>query len=352
MSANEKKEVTAHIDEELYMEILQYLAEHDIDMSIFVEQALKNELNMKREKNMENLRTLAFQVSEEFFQRIKTYLRRYDIKQKDFVIGLIEKELNREQAEREKAGETQEENAPVEEFEVNSEESENTAEEQPEGVDENNSETFSEEAEDYIEEQEDTDIGETEDFGVAEFVEQPEAAAENDSEPISEEMEEYAEEQDNADISETEDFGVVEDNNAEDLSEGSEDEYIAADALYPYIKAVWSSDGKSANSLLENSAENIATFILRHKDDGEISFLTPDDIEMMTAYGGAVVTASDTDYLDSELNSALSRLASRKRLPKVKEVISGEEQEYTESDAEEAETSEPEDEETAPVMAM
>ncbi len=436
MPINEKKEVTVQIDEELYAEILQYLAEHGIDMSIFVEQALQNELNMKGEKNMGNLRTLAFQVPEEFFQRVKVYLQRHGIKQKDFVIGLIERELDREQAEREKASETQEdvsaaqeENAPVDDFEDNSEESENTAEEQaettigddsetvseetedyieeqedtdigeteafnavedeeqPETVVEDGSESVSEEAEEYTEEQEDTDIGETEDFNAAENEEQPEAVAENDSEMVSEETEEYTEEQEDTDIGETEDFdaaeneeqpeAATEDNSetvseemedyieeqedsdiretegfdTEALPENNEDENMAADAEYPYIRAVWTADGQTTDCALENSTENIASFILRHKDDGEISFRTPDDAEVMTASGGAVMTASDTDYLDNELNPALTKLSSRRRLPKIKEVDYGEEPEYTTDDLEE-ETNESENEETAPVMAM
>lgn len=358
MPINEKKEVTVQIDEELYAEILQYLAEHGIDMSIFVEQALQNELNMKGEKNMGNLRTLAFQVPEEFFQRVKVYLQRHGIKQKDFVIGLIERELDREQAEREKASETQEdvsaaqeENAPVDDFEDNSEESENTAEEQAETTIGDDSETVSEETEDYIEEQEDTDIGETEDFNAAEDEEQPEVTAEDDSEMVSEEAEDYIEEQDNADIGESEDFDAAEDNDTEALPENNEDENMAADAEYPYIKAVWTADGQTTDCTLENSADNIASFILRHKDDGEISFRTPDDAEVMTASGGAIVAALDTDYLDNELNPALSRLSSRKRLPKIKEVDYGEEPEYMAADTE-AETREPEDEEAAPVMAM
>ena len=394
MPINEKKEVTVQIDEELYAEILQYLAEHGIDMSIFVEQALQNELNMKGEKNMGNLRTLAFQVPEEFFQRVNLYLQRHGIKQKDFVIGLIERELDREQAEREKASETQEdvsaaqeENAPVDDFEDNSEESENTAEEQAETTIGDDSETVSEETEDYIEEQEDTDIGETEAFNAVEDEEQPETVVEDGSESVSEEAEEYTEEQEDTDIGETEDFNAAEneeqpeaatEDNSETVSEemedyieeqedsdiretegfdtealpeNNEDENMAADAEYPYIRAVWTADGQTTDCALENSTENIASFILRHKDDGEISFRTPDDAEVMTASGGAVMTASDTDYLDNELNPALTKLSSRRRLPKIKEVDYGEEPEYTTDDLEE-ETNESENEETAPVMAM
>ena len=52
----------------------------------------------KEEKNMENRKTLAFQVSEDLFLRIKEYLQRNNMTQKEFVIHLIERELDRDQA--------------------------------------------------------------------------------------------------------------------------------------------------------------------------------------------------------------------------------------------------------------
>ena len=56
---------------------------------------------IKEEKNMENMRTVAFQVPESLFQRIKDYLHRNNMTQRQFLLGLIETELDREQAERE-----------------------------------------------------------------------------------------------------------------------------------------------------------------------------------------------------------------------------------------------------------
>ena len=75
---------------------------------------LLTEYYEKKEKKMENTRTLAFQVPEEMFQRIKDYLAVEServgrkISQREFILGLIENAL--EQAE-ESAGESTEEPA-------------------------------------------------------------------------------------------------------------------------------------------------------------------------------------------------------------------------------------------------
>ena len=64
---------------------------------------LLTEYYEKKEKKMENTRTLAFQVPEELFQRIKDYLAAEServgrkISQREFILGLIENAL--EQAE-------------------------------------------------------------------------------------------------------------------------------------------------------------------------------------------------------------------------------------------------------------
>ena len=74
-------------------------------MGEFVTLALTNELHpkiqIKEEKNMENRKTLAFQVSVDLFLRIMEYLQRYNMTQKEFVIHLIVRELDRDQAMRE-----------------------------------------------------------------------------------------------------------------------------------------------------------------------------------------------------------------------------------------------------------
>ncbi len=73
-------------------------------MGDFVALALQDELrpqfNIKEEKTMGNMRTLAFQVPEELFQQIKDYLQRNNMTQKEFVIGLIETEINRDLTQR------------------------------------------------------------------------------------------------------------------------------------------------------------------------------------------------------------------------------------------------------------
>ena len=104
------KGVTVKIKADLHAEVRRYLEEHGMTMAEFVSAALENELHPKFKtevKQMEGMRTLAFQVPERMFQRIKGYLARNHLTQKDFILGLIETELDREQAqiEHERQGE-------------------------------------------------------------------------------------------------------------------------------------------------------------------------------------------------------------------------------------------------------
>lgn len=103
MSIDEKKGITVKVDAGLHAEVRQYLESHNITMAEFVTLALEDELHpkirMKEEKNMGNMRTIAFQVSEDLFQRIKEYLLRNNMTQKEFIIGLIEDELERDMME-------------------------------------------------------------------------------------------------------------------------------------------------------------------------------------------------------------------------------------------------------------
>lgn len=104
MPTNEKKGVTVKIDAELHAKVRRYIEEHEMTMGEFVSMALQDELppklNIQEEKNMGNMRTLAFQVPEELFQQIKDYLQRNNMTQKEFVIGLIENEINRDLTQR------------------------------------------------------------------------------------------------------------------------------------------------------------------------------------------------------------------------------------------------------------
>lgn len=112
MPNGEKKGITVKIDADLHAEVSQYLRDHGMTMAEFVSMALDDELHpkiqMKEDKNMEKMRTMAFQVPEDLFQRIKEYLQRNNMTQKEFVIGLIENELERDLAQREDVREAQE----------------------------------------------------------------------------------------------------------------------------------------------------------------------------------------------------------------------------------------------------
>ena len=164
MSTNEKRGVTVKIDAELHAEIKRYIEEHNMTMGDFVALALQDELhpklNIKEDKNMGNMRTLAFQVPEELFQQIKDYLQRNNMTQKEFVIGLIETEINRDLTQR-ATQTTTEQNADVSRdlSEVSTEVGEQPEEQENAAVSTN----FDNENEEYENPDEDEDLDEGED---------------------------------------------------------------------------------------------------------------------------------------------------------------------------------------------
>ena len=103
MSEAEKKGITVKIDADLHAQVRQYIEANGITMAEFVSKALDDELhpkmNIKEEKYMGNMRTMAFQVPEDLFQQIKDYLERHNMTQKQFVLGLIQDELDRDYEE-------------------------------------------------------------------------------------------------------------------------------------------------------------------------------------------------------------------------------------------------------------
>ena len=119
LETNEKKGVTVKIDAELHAEVKRYIEEHSMTMGDFVALALQDELhpknNIREDKNMGNMRTLAFQVPEELFQKIKDYLQRNNMTQKGFVIGLIETEIERDLTQ--KSAESEQHEAAARAFE-------------------------------------------------------------------------------------------------------------------------------------------------------------------------------------------------------------------------------------------
>ena len=152
MATNEKKGVTVKIDADLHAEVKRYIEEHEMTMGDFVALALQNELhpqiNIQEDKNMGNMRTLAFQVPEELFQKIKDYLQRNNMTQKQFVIGLIENEIERDLTQR----------AAVSESLTDSERGAEEHTEQRETAAVSDCESASEEVGEQPEEQESTDF--------------------------------------------------------------------------------------------------------------------------------------------------------------------------------------------------
>ena len=98
----EMKGITVKTPADLHAEVKAYLEAHGITMGEFIAQAVDHELhpNLEQEdKNMERMRTLAFQVPDSLFQRVKAYLERNHMTQKQFVIGLIESEIEQDEAQ-------------------------------------------------------------------------------------------------------------------------------------------------------------------------------------------------------------------------------------------------------------
>ena len=99
----EMKGVTVKIPADLHAEVKAYIEAHNMTMGEFITLAVDNELHskleLKEDKNMERMRTLALQVPDSLFQRVKAYLERNHMSQKQFVIGLIEAELEHDEAQ-------------------------------------------------------------------------------------------------------------------------------------------------------------------------------------------------------------------------------------------------------------
>ena len=181
MATNEKKGVTVKIDVELHAEVRRYIEEHEMTMGEFVSLALQDELhpklNTQEDKNMGNMRTLAFQVPEELFQKIKDYLQRNNMTQKQFVIGLIENEIERYLSQRTDMGEAPTDSERVAEEHTGQQETaavsncESVSEKVGEQPDEQGSTDFSDDFDDESEEDENPDedenLDESEDLGLS-----------------------------------------------------------------------------------------------------------------------------------------------------------------------------------------
>lgn len=186
MTTNEKKGVTVKIDAELHAEVRRYIEEKGMTMGDFVALALQDELhpknNIREDKNMGNMRTMAFQVPEELFQKIKDYLQRNNMTQKQFVIGLIENEIERDLTQRAAMSE-----APTDSKRVVEEHAE-----QRETAAVSDCESVSEEVGEQPEEQESTDF--SDDF--------------DDESEESENPDEYEDLDESEDQDESEDMGM------------------------------------------------------------------------------------------------------------------------------------------------
>ena len=164
MSETEKKGITVKIDADLHAQIRQYIEANGMTMTEFVSKALDDELhpkmNIKEEKYMGNMRTMAFQVPEDLFLQIKDYLDRHHMTQKQFVLGLIQDELDRDYEEQQAMAEKQQS-----EDEPDEDEDEDLDETEDEDMSEEDEESEDEDEVEALDESEDPE--ESEDEGMS-----------------------------------------------------------------------------------------------------------------------------------------------------------------------------------------
>lgn len=225
----EMKGVTVKIPADLHAEVKAYIESHNMTMGEFITLAVDNELHpkleLKEDKNMERMRTLAFQVPDSLFQRVKAYLERNHMSQKQFVIGLIEAELEQDEALYQ--SEQTEEQEDEEESDDQTEDEEAEEEIQEETADEFVPQEAQESPEPQPEEQPapGRDTAPVEDFEAgSEEVSQEDDGAEKIGEEEDQEAEEVFEDSQNFDGDSLDDVEEVEDNQ---LGEAQEDEESA-----------------------------------------------------------------------------------------------------------------------------
>ena len=164
MSETEKKGITVKIDADLHAQVRQYIEANGMAMAEFVSKALDDELhpkmNIKEEKYMENMRTMAFQVPENLFLQIKDYPDRHHKTQTQFVLGLIQDEFDRDYEEQQAMAEKQQS-----EDEPDEDEDEDLDETEGEDMSEEDEESEDEDEVEALDESEDPE--ESEDEGMS-----------------------------------------------------------------------------------------------------------------------------------------------------------------------------------------
>lgn len=100
----EKRNLCAMIPAELHTRVRQEQEALAQTLSAYIEQILRSHFEKKGGNNMDNTRTIAFQVPEEVFLELKAYLEAHRLKQKEFILSLIRQALD---ADRQKTGETE-----------------------------------------------------------------------------------------------------------------------------------------------------------------------------------------------------------------------------------------------------
>ena len=230
MANDNKKGITVKVDAELHAQVKAFIEANGMTMAEFVAKALDDELHpkiqIKEDKSMENMRTLAFQVPESLFQQIKDYLRRNNMTQKEFVIGLVKTEIERDLTARQALDEERNQSAALADSQHDDDPAENMTDayDQP-YEDEQHEMDESEDEEEFEDEEESEDIRDNEDE------EETDDLAEEDDAVLDNEFEN--EQGDDAELitddPEPSDDTEVEDTIDEDESEGEEADLDTAD---------------------------------------------------------------------------------------------------------------------------
>ena len=75
---------------------------------------------------------------------------------------------------------------------------------------------------------------------------------------------------------------------------------------FPQLKVRWISGGSLLEEMVSSDPSDVAAYIMRHQDDGELSICSPEDVELMIANQGYVMMCRDLNYWQ-EMNSQFNK---------------------------------------------
>lgn len=95
---SENRGISVSVPAALHERVKEEVASKELTMSQYIIEIIEEHFNGGN-KNMSDMRTIAFQADEKLFQRLKAYLNRHPQEsQKSFITGLIEQALAADEA--------------------------------------------------------------------------------------------------------------------------------------------------------------------------------------------------------------------------------------------------------------